>query len=161
MLRPLKEWYCDKCGELIKSPKDGYVQFKRTTEGLSKGIAYEDFAIVHHYNASPLNYNIKGCYIYDADVSLETLLGYNGMVYLLSILDTDAYHLHDFKLSMPQDTIRKWDDLFKRLQLPYYEEARRYLDSAIKDGYFEEYVDYCIYKPENLKRIIEHYTNNI
>ncbi|WP_054749991.1 hypothetical protein [Ruminiclostridium josui] len=55
--------------------------------------------------------------------------------------------------------IRKWIDFYRRLQLPYYEEARQYWEEAISDGYFDDANEIYIYLPEKLKRMIEHYEN--
>ena len=49
--KAFNDYYCDKCGEIIEKPEDGYVQFKRT---IKDGLVYEDFSIVHHYLKSPL-----------------------------------------------------------------------------------------------------------
>ncbi|WP_054749993.1 hypothetical protein [Ruminiclostridium josui] len=49
-LKPLGQWICDVCGEVIQSPKDGYVQWNRN---LNQEI--DDFVIVHHFSASPKN----------------------------------------------------------------------------------------------------------
>ncbi|MBU3090181.1 hypothetical protein KPL42_17040 [Clostridium gasigenes] len=155
MLEPLKKWYCDTCGEIVDKPEDGYVQFKRCKEN---GLVYEDFVIVHHKTKSPLkNKRRDACYIYDSDSDLKSFLGDKGKVNLLSLLDPGPYHMPEF-LQMTSN-VRKWNDFFMRLQLPYYEEARRYLNRASSDGYFGDSNEVYIYMPESLKRMIEYYKN--
>lgn len=150
MLKPLQQWYCDTCGEIIECPKDGYVQFKRNDNQ-----EIEDFIIVHHKSVSPRKNTQNGCYQYRSDDSLESFLGDHGKVELLSLLDPGPYHMPNFRLFVTD--IRKWKDIFMRLQLPYYEEARRYWNRATSDGYFGDVNEIAIYTPEYLKRMIEYY----
>lgn len=149
-LQPLKQWVCDACGEVIKSPKDGYVQWNRNSD-----LEISDFVIVHHKPASPRKHTENGCYIYDCDCDLESFLGESGIVELHGLLDPGPYHMPEYKTMVTN--IRKWSDFYKRLQLPYYEEARQYWDRAMHDGYFGDSNEIYIYLPENLKRMIEHY----
>lgn len=149
-LKPLRQWKCDVCGEIIERPEDGYVQWKRNDD-----MQIEDFIIVHHKTASPKKNSRRGCYKYDSDCDLESFLGEKGIVELHALLDPGEYHMPEFK-SFVAD-LRKWLDFYKRLQLPYYEEARQYWDNAMHDGYFGDSNEIYIYLPENLKRMIEHY----
>lgn len=150
MLEPLKQWYCDTCGEIIESPEDGYVQFKRNDK-----FGYSDFIIVHHKSASPRKYHQKGCYQYSSDCDLESFLGNHGKIELLSMLDPGPYHMIEYESN--DTNIRNWKDFFMRLQLPYYEEARRYWDRASTDGYFGDINEIMIYTPDYLKQMIEYY----
>ena len=149
-LKPMKQWICDVCGEIIERPEDGYVQFHRNEHG-----QYDDFIIVHHRPASPRKNLQNACYKYSSDSDLESFLGDHGKVELLSLLDPGVYHLKQYR-QMVAD-IRKWNDFFMRLQLPYYEEARKYWSRASIDGYFADSNEIYIYLPENLKRMIQHY----
>lgn len=151
ILEPLKQWICDTCGQIIVKPEDGYVQFNRDING-----QYDDFIIVHHATTSPLRgTNRKNCYKYDSDCDLESFLGHHGLVEVLSFIDAGPYHLPDFSLRV--SNIRKWADFVKRLQLPYYEQARMFWNRASSDGYFGDSNEIYIYTPGNLKRMIEHY----
>ena len=151
-LRPLEQWICDVCGEVIECPKDGYVQWHRNSNS-----EIDDFVIVHHHTASPKKHTRDGCYKYDSDSDLESFLGDHGKVELTALLDPGPNHLPKYT-TMVAD-IRKWIDFYKRLQLPYYEEARIYWDYASTDGYFGDSNEIYIYLPENLKRMIDHYEN--
>jgi hypothetical protein len=150
-LEPLKQWICDTCGQVIERPEDGYVQFNRDDDGV-----IDDFTIVHHLSASPLKNSTKnGCYKYDFDNGLEYFLGYDGLVRLHSLLDAGKYHQPEYEVSV--SNIRKWSETYKRLHLPYYEEARMYFERTKADGYFEDANEIYCYKPENLKAMIERY----
>lgn len=151
-LIPGKQWICDACGEIIEKPEDGYVQWKRNSD-----LQIEDFVIVHHLPASPRKKLKNGCYIYDCDCDLESFLGIKGLVELQALIDPGPYHMPEYK-PMVKD-IRKWLDFYKRLQLPYYEEARQYWRRAMNDGYFGDSNEIYIYLPINLKRMIEYYEN--
>lgn len=153
MLKPLQQWYCDTCGGIIEKPEDGYVQFKREViDGVPK---YTDFIIVHHKTKSP-RATRHGCYKYDNDNDLKEYLGDRGKIQLLNILDPGEYHMPDFILLT--NNVRAWREFFMRLQIPYYEEARRYMEQGRIDGivgYDEN--ELGMYLPERLKKIVEHY----
>lgn len=152
MEKPLSKWYCDICGELIEKPEDGYVQFNRNNPNYN----FDDFIIVHHYQASPLKEKRKnGCYKYHSDLDLISFLGDEGKVHLLSLLDKDLYC--NYNPHVQAVNLRDWNDLFMRVQIPYYEEARRYWYKAMADGYFDDKNEFNLCLPENLKEIILKY----
>jgi hypothetical protein len=31
-LKPLQQWYCDRCGEIIEKPEDGWLHWRREGE---------------------------------------------------------------------------------------------------------------------------------
>ncbi|NQS98573.1 MAG: hypothetical protein HQ591_08970 [candidate division Zixibacteria bacterium] len=155
-LIPLQQWVCDYCGEVINSPDEGYLEWKKDDDGFFHG-----FKIVHHYPSSPLKDKRirKGCYHYnDYDLSLNEIIGDQGLVMLLSFLDIGNYHAPDNPISKIRD-FREYTELFKRLLLPYYEEARRYWNTAIEDNFFDSANEIWIYLPENLKTLIDNYSN--
>ncbi|GEA17755.1 hypothetical protein [Moorella sp. E306M] len=152
-LTPLRQWICDTCGEVIQKPEDGYVQFHQDENG-----NYDDFIIVHHYSASPLKGKFeKGCYRYDLDLDLKHFLGEKGLVRLLSLIDV-GQHINP-KLDKPRaSNIRKWVNFVRRLQTPYYEEARLYWELAEQDGFFDGANEVWPYLPDTLKELIEKYS---
>lgn len=149
-LEPLKQWICDTCGEIIEKPEDGYVQWNKNDD-----LLIDDFVIVHHRTASPLKESKNACYKYDFDSNLESFLDYKGLVNLHSLVDPGPYHMPECKIFVKD--FRKWLDFYKRLQLPYYEEARLYWERAMHDGYFGDSNELYIYLPENLKAMIKYY----
>lgn len=149
-LLPLKQWICDVCGEIIESPKDGYVQFNRNKDG-----QYDDFIIVHHKTKSPRKHSANGCYKYSCDTDLTDFIGERGIIEALSLMDPGKYHMPTFKPFVSD--IRKWLDFIRRLQIPHYEEARLYWDKAKCDGFIADANEIMIYTPRFLKSMIEKY----
>lgn len=149
-LIPLKQWYCDTCGKIIEKPEDGYVQFHYNEDHV-----YDDFIIVHHAPESPLRKHGRDCYKYHSDCELKSFLGTHGLVEVLALLDPGPYHTPKFKERVIN--VRKWADFVRRLQLPYFEEARIYWERASADGYFGDSNEIYIYVPDKLKSMIEHY----
>jgi hypothetical protein len=49
----------------------------------------------------------------------------------------------------------EWAEFTRRLMLPFYEEARRYLPAAAKDGLWNRGL--AVYDPERLEAVIEQY----
>jgi hypothetical protein len=47
-MKPLQEWLCDTCGEVIRRPEEGYVEWLQSKED-----GVREFNIVHHAPASP------------------------------------------------------------------------------------------------------------
>lgn len=145
-MKPLQQWLCDECGKLIESPMDGWLEW------LSDNKGSHSFRIVHHFPASPIRQK-PGCYAYDqhphqADNHLATFLGIDGLSYLLVILD-----LHKANQSEMIEIIR-------RLHLPYYEEARCYIDEARADGSLDGANEVYPYIQEVMKGIVERYSRS-
>jgi hypothetical protein len=112
MLKPLKQWYCDVCGDIIQKPGDGYVLWKRDEK-----FSDYDFKIVHKKTCEDITKH--------PSMSLEIFLGEDGVQYLLTFLS-----IGKIKKNIGQSS--KWSvkdmdefvDFFRRVQTPYYEEAR-------------------------------------
>ncbi|RKY37458.1 MAG: hypothetical protein DRP78_01105, partial [Candidatus Omnitrophota bacterium] len=96
MLKPLQEWICDTCGEIIRSPHDGYVEWLSNNDKQQRG-----FRIVHHARCSP-KYPSGDCYKYinkhpnHDSLALEDFVSINGLILLLDSLDKGSYHDPDF-----------------------------------------------------------------
>jgi len=163
MLTPLIEYICDTCGEVIKSPEEGWIEWisksgldgeKRETYG---------FNIVHHFVYSPLkDSQPNGCYQHTGksgrhDLHLHDFIKESTiMAHILEFLDVGPYHQPVYKKTDLSD-IRQYVETVRRLTIPYYEEARLYWDKAKEDGYFQDANEIWIYKVENLKKLIELY----
>lgn len=153
-LEPGEQWICDVCGGVIEKSEDGYLQWKMNSDS-----KIEEFAIVHHISASPRRTQ-GGCYLEEPvrDFQLDGFLGVNGVLRLQSLIDPDPFHrgAHYSRIN----NIQIWLETYRRLYIPYYEEARQYWEQALNDNYFNEMNELTIYYPENLKKIIEHYEIN-
>ncbi len=151
----LKQWVCDVCGEIIEKSSDGYVIWKADLNN-----KYYDFKIVHQCRRDSMG-NIAGCdnlREYPLSAHLPNFLGKRGLVYLLSFIDVGAMHSPDNLYTYVKD-MREFTEFFKRLQIPYYEEARLYWNKAIADGYFDGANEIWVYLPFTLQRLIEKYKN--
>ena len=58
MLKPLEQFICDECGQVINSPKEGYVERESGTDANGKMFA-RGFRIVHAAYASPLAIKVQ------------------------------------------------------------------------------------------------------
>jgi len=150
LLEPLKQWYCDECGQVIKSPEEGWIEWRQ-----DKNKKLFAFRIVHNRLASPLkpqrNCNHKPdeeSSILDShlDAFLEV-----AQIELLNILDPAISGIDKIK------DFHNFVDVFRRLTLAYYEEARLYWEAATADGYFSGENETFAYSPYTLKRLIEQY----
>ena len=145
MSKPLTTWYCDVCGEIIGSPQEGYVIWK--TSDVPKS---HSFKIIHQGKC-----DLKD---HPASAALEDFLGDNGLTYLLS-------HLSAGPLIASRNggghrsvaDIHEFVDLIRRLQIPYYEQARRKFSLAEVRNDFSDANEVYPYMPENLKRIAAKY----
>ncbi len=144
-MEPLKQFVCDVCGEVIEKIEDGYVVWKDNKDKLP------DLKIIH----KKTRHITKGCdnrSLYDCSLPLSNLLGADGLAKLLSFIE--------YKLTLSDEKeIKKFTECFKRVQIPYYEEARQYWHKAESDGFFESTNEYTYYTEKYLKAIIRKYKN--
>lgn len=153
MMKPLEEWVCDTCGKTIEEVDQGWVEWLSNDAGYAA-----DFRICHKSASSPLpgscqrhleNPGIQ-------DLSLDDFVGPKGLVTMLSFVDPGATFEPEYPGHRVRD-LREWTELFRRLHLPYYEEARLHWDAAVDDGYFSGANEVWMYLPETLKDLIEEY----
>jgi hypothetical protein len=150
-LRPLEQWSCDTCKQLIQEPKHGYVEWHSAHDAVGP----HGFLIVHHAPRSPRQPHGK-CYQYDDSFDQHTLelpyfLGTEGIVLLLSLIDVGRVHDPD-RNQRPAGDLREFAEFFRRLQLPYYEEARHYFERAYRDGYLDGANEVLVYQPDSCGR---------
>lgn len=151
-LEPLRQWICDTCGEVIEKPEEGYVQF---IDSDNDG-EYDDFIIVHHSAYSPLKGKNK-CYRNGyVDLDLPSFLGADGLSRLIGLVDPGEFYYPDFPTPKTSN-FRKWITLVRRLQTPYYEEARLYFEQAKADGWLDGMSEDAPYKEAFLQQIIQKY----
>ena len=140
---PLEHWYCDVCGYVIEKASDGYVIWHTNEE-----FKCFDFKIIHQNKCDSKSYL--------SSTALNHFLGVNGLVYLTSFLS-----IGPIKKIIGQSSSKviintdEFVDFIRRVQIPYYEEARR---KFAKFGVIENYSDSSEaspYFPNNLKIITE------
>ncbi|WCF11577.1 hypothetical protein NDS46_29975 (plasmid) [Paenibacillus thiaminolyticus] len=120
----MKEWICDKCGEVIEKAEDGYFEWKKNDADLNYG-----FRIVH-FKTCQYNENLFAEDEYLQDLQLDEFVGADGLVRLLDLLSKRKFR-----------DINEFLEVFHRLQVPFYEEARTYFEKALDDGYIEDIHD--------------------
>ena len=142
-LRPLEQFICDECGELIEKIEDGWLEW---IDDRKKPI--HAFRIVHASGASPRKNSGKNCYYPESsnisDMHLDVFSQINGLAVLLSFFERN--------LGTPKELA----EIIRRLHIPHYEQARRYLKKAISDGF----IDNIDCSQDDLKRVIEEYGND-
>jgi hypothetical protein len=154
-LKPLQQWVCDGCGELIQEPAHGYLEW------LQEDHKAHGFRVVHHAPRSPRRSGGGSCYRYTnhfgrSDLDLKTFLGPTGVPVLLRFLDPGPYHVPEYVGPEVRD-VREWVELFRRLHTPYYEEAYLYWNRADQDGYFDGANEVWLYLPDTLRHLIERF----
>lgn len=159
MLKPLRQFYCDTCGELIEDPEHGYVEWDHTNDDDT----HRDFGwrIVHHKLHSPRS-GTQGCYLnLPASVALNRFLGPEGQARILAFFDIGEHlNTSGTRIRITDQHMREFIEFVRRVSLPYYEEARRYWRKAEKDGFFDGANEHWPYTPDHLKRLIEQYSGS-
>lgn len=142
-MKPLKQWICDVCGEVIKTPEEGYVIWQH-----DKNHQEYDFKVIHKTRCDDDKY--------PSSLAVEDFLGQDGLAYLLSFLS-----IGPIKKNIGQKgggTVKSLDefvDFFRRMQVPYYEEARtKFNDPDVLENLADSNEVYP-YLPGNLQNIIK------
>ena len=146
-LKPLQQWICDKCGHVIEKSSDGWLEWL----GEPETFKHSAFKIVHHSNPDTRKAHGGNCYHYAGhperqDMHLKQFLGLDGMAEL-----TAWVHSPGVK------NLEEWAEIFRRLHVPHYEEARQYWQKAENDGAFAETDPSYVYTQDMLKHVIEEY----
>ncbi len=158
-MKPLQEWICDTCGEIIRSPEEGWVEWLRDDDG-----RVGDFRICHGPAFSPLAKGQVGsayCQEYRLspdvqDLSLDRFVGPRGLIEMLSYVDVGERLQENYSGPRVRD-FRNWTETCRRLFLPYYEEARLYWGEATAAGFCADANEIYTYLPETLKELIALY----
>ena len=95
---------------------------------------------------------------YSMPLPLESFLGDEGKVHFLSMIDPGPDFREDYREHIADKRLLL--ETFRRLQLPYYEEARLYWDKAKADGYFDGANEIWTYLPRTLKNLVEEYSSD-
>lgn len=130
MLRPLEQFRCDSCNGIINDARDGWLEWYRINQsGRTRG-----FQIVHR--TGNCAYDTGRMPVLGKDVTrvpLDAVVGPGSLGYLLKRLDL----MLASAASKPADA-RLLVEVIRRLELPYYEEARLFwgiaLRASVHDG---------------------------
>jgi len=162
-LVPLTQFYCDECGGIIENPQDGAVEWEDVPSKNSNTYKYfvRGFRIVHKTFKSPFKENREnGCFKYNGKFrkwgELTSFLEYKNQQ-LFHFLDLGFMHDPDDEIGCQVTNMKEFVDFAKRLTIPYYEEARRYFQTVLEDGYFGDQNEIGLFLEETLESIIERY----
>lgn len=145
-MKPLTTWTCDTCGEQVE-PKRGVVLARWTPDEDRRLTGF----IIVHKNIDGRHCDPGNASGYRWNVDLHTLLGQDGMANLLAYLS--AGPLKGGGGASNLESIDEFIDLFRRLQVPYYEQARhRFGDEDVTYAYGDAN-EYFPYMPDQLERI--------
>ena len=151
LLKPLKQWICDCCGSTIQYGEGSLKWFKSRPKGNVIGIResrYTGFQIVH---------TSKECSGTDNEVIDPLVESIHTLQHFESI-DTIGYLMILLEEKSCFDS-QELLEIIKRLQIPFYEEGRSYLDRALRDGVRPKEDEYK-YNKSYLKSIINKYKDN-
>ncbi|MEW4286732.1 hypothetical protein [Priestia koreensis] len=122
-LKLKEQWYCDYCGGVIQSDKDGMLEWDSYLQESEKRYSADNFRIVHHRGVKNCRPSHADDYL--ADGHLHWYTGSHGLSELLAIQSRHTL-----------DTI-KFHKIIRRLHVDYFEEAVRYLPLALEDGHHD------------------------
>ena len=136
-LEPLQQWFCDRCGEVIEAASHGVVTFDRGNyragdEDLPKT---QNYRILHRWGHGP--HGDGGC---AKEVMLDDDLD--------SIVNNPGIWLAHLTVGPPLSrseevrchSLQEWAEIYKRLYIAYYEEARKYFGHPAAEVFRDRYV---------------------
>ncbi|MFT4565677.1 MAG: hypothetical protein ACI9FN_000630 [Saprospiraceae bacterium] len=88
---------------------------------------------------------------------LKHFIGVAKINNLLSFIDVGPYHEPEYHGPSVKD-LREYTEIIRRLNIPFYEEARLYWNDAISDGFFDGANEGLIYSPDFLETLIKKYS---
>lgn len=145
MDNPLSIWYCDACSEEIKAVSDGYVIWKATDD-----YKPHSFKIIHSGRCDDDTHPLSN--------ALEDFLGPDGLANLLSFLSLGPIKARAGQKSSGQPAnFDEFVDFMRRVQTPYYEEARRLFSNPdLRDDYSDAN-EVLPYMQDSLQSMIKKY----
>ncbi|MBA4316776.1 MAG: hypothetical protein C0412_00090 [Flavobacterium sp.] len=147
MLTPLNQFICDHCKNIIRNPEEGYLSWiENNTE---YGIR-----IVHNLHSDHYAHTNRKCFPNDPDPldgELGQFLGASGLGLLTHIMYNKETQ------TLLSGTWSNFFEIIRRLQIPYYEEARAYFNKANEQGVFSDVNEKDMYTPEFLQMLITKY----
>ena len=81
---------------------------------------------------------MAGCSNSDANAGLhlDSVLGSDGLTYLLSLVDTGVMHGAEAQSEIDPASMRAWTDAVRRLHTPHFEEARFFIKEGARTRAF-------------------------
>ncbi|MCQ5129121.1 hypothetical protein NE562_05570 [Butyricicoccus faecihominis] len=152
-MEPFKQWTCDVCGKIIDNSEDAYVVW-----GTDESDKIDKMRIVHK-NYRHEDGTLTGCDLdqktFNRSLPISAFLGGAGIAQLLSLIDPGEMHTSECRDNIAD--MRMFVEMFRRFQIPYYEEARLCLPKAFAQGFLCGTNEVATYVPDTLKAVIERY----
>src|SRR4051812_36903442 len=118
-LQPLGQWYCDRCGGVIASAEQGWLEWLYDQDKDRESRIKHSFHIVHHQSYSPKAHSYS-CYFYErklhGSMHLNHYIGTLGLINMLSLIDEGSLHDEDYSGPFVRN-LREWAELMRRLFL--------------------------------------------
>lgn len=134
-------WVCDTCAEPIRDAKDGYVIW----DWIEVSGQTANFRIIH---SAPCTSRALGRE--DASAHLPTLLGPDGLSFLLSFLSYGTL-MGPSSTDTKVPNLDEFVDFVRRVQTSYYEQARRRFQDADVVDTFAGSTQFAPYTTEMLR----------
>jgi len=139
---PLTQWTCDSCGRVVTDAADGYVVWH------SRYGKVDDLRIVHRATCNE-HQHVSGA-------ELKRFLGPEGLSYVISLICAGPVRAAAGHCSThaPAD-LEAFGDFVRRVQVPYYEEARSKFGMPAIRQKFAQASQFVPYRVDSLKSIAE------
>lgn len=145
-----KQYICDTCYELIKSPEDACIEWQvQDQEGKLEA---SKFTIVHNLYCSPRQVSCLATNHGRANICSIPLLWFLGLKEKLPLIDI----LRNSKQTIKD--VNGFVEFRRRLEIPFYEEARLYMGKLkpyLTTQSTGEQIEF--FEPGNLKLLINEY----
>ena len=141
----LDQFICDTCNQIIENIEEGAIEWISPFDGNGKQLPSHSFRICHN------NYNCYSIYKKVTGGVSRELVHFNDkikIIELLAIIDKEYF-------PFDQNSLNEYIELFRRLTIPYYEEARQYWNEANNEGLINNKTS-C-FQQDNLERIINRF----
>jgi hypothetical protein len=142
MLKPMEQWCCDTCGDMIDGPMAGCVEWHTTHRTNTKS----GFRIVHRSGKCtyhPIELATMGRTA--THLPLADALDASGLGRMLGLLEEATRDG-----SVREEALNEFIEVLRRLHVPYYEEARLAWQAGLKEGIH----DGTRYDDATLRRLI-------
>lgn len=138
---PLTKWYCDECGGLIEGAANGYVIWQVMDYNPC------NVKIVHHIRCNRSSSYCGSC-------ALDEYVGHDGLSHILEWLSAGPIAKIGYGDYCSVTDYDEYVDFVRRVQIPYYEQARRYFLKADVVEYHARSNKVATYQPDELKKMI-------
>lgn len=150
MLKPLEQFICDTCHQPIETIEEGWVEWLNHQQEDGRWTTSNHRICHHNGRCEKLSYHENV-----SDNHLSYFLGNYTMPQLLGFLDIGVHFNRNYQAPTPEN-MRDFVVFVRRLTIPYFDEARHYLDRAVSESYGDSN-EINLYLPKTLKAIIEEY----